>query len=221
MLFATLTTTGQVLGTPEYMSYEQALGERDVDARCDVWALGVVLYEMLAGRRPFEGQNTNAVLAAIRRGAPPALAEVARETPPALARVVERCLARERDARYRDGETLHAALAEAVARGEREAKRAAMRRRLLVAAGAALAAGLVLTAMQAMRGATTPATATTAATTAPAATATPHATAGGAMDAAAATAATVTASAAPPAPSAPPLPAKGPRPVTNVNSAGF
>jgi serine/threonine-protein kinase len=222
VLFATLTTTGQVLGTPEYMSHEQALGERDVDARCDVWALGVVLYEMLAGRRPFEGQNTNVVLAAIRRGAPPPLTEVARDTPAALARVVERCLTRERDARFRDGEALHAALAEAVARGEAEARRAGMRRKLLLAAGAALAVTLAVVAMRALRGRAEPAMVTTATTIAPRDTATATAEPARAPEAASATpTATLTASAAPPVPSARPLPAKGVRPVTQVNSAGF
>ena len=140
VLFATLTATGQVLGTPEYMSYEQAVGERDVDARADVWALGVVLYEMLSGRRPFEGQNPNAVLAAIRRGPAPSLAAVSRGTPAALVDVVTRCLGKERDSRYRDGEALSAALADAVVRGETEASRAARTRRLVLAGGVVVVA---------------------------------------------------------------------------------
>ncbi len=139
-LFAKLTATGQVLGTPQYMSYEQAMGERDVDARTDVWALGAVLYEMLAGRRPFEGDNVNAVLAAIRRGPPPEVSSMAKGTPEALARVIERCLARARDGRYRDGDVLSQALATAIRKAEEEAARAARARRLVVVGVAALLA---------------------------------------------------------------------------------
>jgi serine/threonine-protein kinase len=145
VLFATLTATGQVLGTPEYMSYEQALGERDVDARADVWALGVVLYEMLAGRRPFTGANVNAVLAAIRRGAPPSLGPGPSGTPEPLARVVARCLASSRDARYPDGDALAAAIALAVREAEERETRAARARlfrwALAVAAAVTVAAG--------------------------------------------------------------------------------
>jgi len=140
VVFATLTATGQVLGTPEYMSHEQALGERDVDARTDVWALGVVLHEMVAGRRPFVGANVNAVLAAIRRSPPPRLDDVARGTPDAIARVVERCLSRAREGRYRDGAELAEALLVAIARGDEEEVRASRRRWLAFAAAAALIA---------------------------------------------------------------------------------
>jgi serine/threonine protein kinase len=143
VLFATLTATGQVLGTPEYMSYEQAVGERDVDARTDVWALGVVLHEMLSGCRPFTGGNVNAVLAAIRKQPPAPLATVARGTPDALAGVVLRCLDPSRDGRYRDGEALGSALRAAVAQGDREETRVARRKLLAIAAGAALVAAAV------------------------------------------------------------------------------
>ncbi|WP_281315100.1 serine/threonine-protein kinase [Polyangium sp. y55x31] len=118
-LCATLTATGQVLGTPQYMSYEQALGDPDVDARSDVWALGVILYEMLARRRPFEAPNANAVLAAIRRKDAPALAEVARDVPAALAKLVDRCLLTDRAERFKDAgemaEALQTALCSAAA----------------------------------------------------------------------------------------------------------
>jgi eukaryotic-like serine/threonine-protein kinase len=143
VLFAKLTATGEVLGTPQYMSHEQALGERDVDARTDVWALGVVLHEMLTGRRPFDGDNVNAVLAAIRRGPPPTLAASTRPAPEALARVVERCLARSRDGRYRDGEVLSQALAAAIQRGAEEEARAGRSRRRVIAGGAVLLAAAV------------------------------------------------------------------------------
>jgi serine/threonine-protein kinase len=140
-IFATLTATGQVLGTPEYMSYEQALGERDVDARTDVWALGVVLHEMLTGRRPFTGDNVNAVLAAIRNAPRPRLVTAVRGTPEALARVVDRCLDRSRDARFRDGAALSEALVLALEQGEAEDARATRRRWLLVASAVGLLAG--------------------------------------------------------------------------------
>jgi eukaryotic-like serine/threonine-protein kinase len=116
VLSATLTATGQVLGTPEYMSYEQALGERDIDERADVWALGVILYEMLAGRRPFMAPNVNAVLAAIRRREEPKLAEVNKDVPGPLVEVVDRCLATERGDRYKDADELSEALLAALAR---------------------------------------------------------------------------------------------------------
>ncbi|WP_136970847.1 serine/threonine-protein kinase [Polyangium sorediatum] len=109
-LCATLTATGQVLGTPQYMSYEQALGDPDVDARSDVWALGVILYEMLARRRPFEAPNANAVLTAIRRKDAPALAEVASDVPAALAKIVDRCLRTDRAERFKDAGEMAEAL---------------------------------------------------------------------------------------------------------------
>jgi serine/threonine-protein kinase len=139
VLFATLTATGQVLGTPEYMSHEQALGERDVDARTDVWALGVVLHEMLTGRRPFEGANVNAVLAAIRRGLPEAHAP--RGVPAPLAEVVGRCLRKDRAERWQDGGELREALSAAVALADRQAAR---RRTALIAGGVVAVGAAVL-----------------------------------------------------------------------------
>ncbi len=105
-LCATLTATGQVLGTPQYMSYEQALGQTDLDARSDVWALGVILYEMLTGARPFEAPNTNAVLAAIRRKDVRHVRDVVPDVPVAVAQVIDVCLSPNRDDRFPDAETL-------------------------------------------------------------------------------------------------------------------
>lgn len=112
-LCATLTATGQVLGTPQYMSYEQAIGQTDIDARSDVWALGVILYELLTGARPFEAPNTNAVLAAIRRQNLRPIREVAPDVPAAVVRVVDCCLSTNRTDRYENAEVLAARLADA------------------------------------------------------------------------------------------------------------
>jgi len=74
---AKLTQIGVVLGSPEYMSPEQALGAEDVDQRTDVWSLSVVLYELLTGSIPFRRPNYNALMQAIIREAPKPIAEFA------------------------------------------------------------------------------------------------------------------------------------------------
>jgi serine/threonine-protein kinase len=61
----TISITGEIIGTPEYMSPEQAAGGGDLDARCDIYSLGVVGYEMLAGRVPFEEASVHDVLASV------------------------------------------------------------------------------------------------------------------------------------------------------------
>ncbi|MDI7266987.1 MAG: serine/threonine-protein kinase, partial [Myxococcota bacterium] len=65
-----LTRTGAVLGTPYYMAPEQAAGKKDMDHRADIYSVGVILYETLTGRRPFEGQTCNELFAAILMGPP-------------------------------------------------------------------------------------------------------------------------------------------------------
>ncbi|MGH7703170.1 MAG: protein kinase domain-containing protein [Gemmatimonadales bacterium] len=94
-----LTETGFSLGTPEYMSPEQAAGERSLDARSDVYALGCVLYEILAGQPPFQGPNAQAVLAQRLMEPAPKLRKL-RRVPTAVEAALNRALARDPDDRF-------------------------------------------------------------------------------------------------------------------------
>lgn len=95
----TLTPTGSSWGTPAYMSPEQIRGE-PVDGRTDVWSLGVVMYEMLAGRRPFGGEGVQEMLSSILIRVPELFASVRPEVPQALSEAVFKALAKDRDRRY-------------------------------------------------------------------------------------------------------------------------
>ncbi|MDA8016281.1 MAG: serine/threonine protein kinase [Thermoanaerobaculia bacterium] len=99
---ATMTATGQVFGTPGYMSPEQALGgkRRTADQRGDIYSLGVVLYELLSGRRPFEGESAAEVLAAMLDREPVPLRAHLPDLPIDLATIVATCLARDPQGRY-------------------------------------------------------------------------------------------------------------------------
>ncbi len=96
---AAITRTGSSVGTPAYMSPEQARGE-DVDHRTDLWSFGVVLYEMVAGRRPFRGDHDQAVLYGILNEAPKPLSEVRPEAPPELGRIIDGLLSKDAADRY-------------------------------------------------------------------------------------------------------------------------
>jgi hypothetical protein len=109
MLSAAETQAGQMVGTAAYMSPEQAKGE-PVDARSDVFALGVVLYEMLCGRRPFPGDTTLVTLSAILQTQPDPSRKVRAEIPAAIEQIVPRCLEKQPEARFSSAEDLHRAL---------------------------------------------------------------------------------------------------------------
>jgi serine/threonine-protein kinase len=94
------TDPGTVLGTAVYMSPEQARG-LEVDARTDIFSFGVLIYEIIAGRLPFEGSNTNEILASLLSDKEPSpLARYAREVPAELERIVSKALRKNRDERY-------------------------------------------------------------------------------------------------------------------------
>ena len=99
------TETGLILGTPAYMSPEQVRGER-VDARTDIFSLGAVLYEMLAGQRPFAGGSLVESGHAILHDEPPPLPDI----PPFLAQLIRRCLAKDPEARLQSASDLAFAL---------------------------------------------------------------------------------------------------------------
>jgi serine/threonine-protein kinase len=104
-----LTRTGALLGTPHYMAPEQLFGDRTIDARADVWAIGVMLYECLSGRRPLEGRSYGQLVKSATRGAITPIEEAVPGVEPRVAALLGRMLSLERDLRPPLGE-VHAAL---------------------------------------------------------------------------------------------------------------
>jgi non-specific serine/threonine protein kinase len=104
-----VTKAGTTVGTVSYMSPEQARGE-DTDSRSDIWSLGVVLYEALTGELPFKGEHEAAVIYGILNEEPKPVAALRSDLPPELARLVDKCLKKEREERYRTVDDLQADL---------------------------------------------------------------------------------------------------------------
>src|SRR5579859_2913215 len=100
-----MTSSGQVLGTPNYMSPEQVKGQ-ELDGRADLFSFGVVLYEMATGERPFAGQNVTTIIYKIVHEHPIPPSELEASIHPGLSAVITRCLAKNRDERYQSGAAL-------------------------------------------------------------------------------------------------------------------
>jgi serine/threonine-protein kinase len=139
-----LTETGLALGTPQYMSPEQATGSRVVDARCDVYALGCVLYEMLAGEPPFGGPTAQAILARHALDPVPRLRTIRPTISPLLETVATRALAKVAADRYPSAQEFKRALVQAAEAPPPapERPRRGRRRRVLIPAVALLTLAL-------------------------------------------------------------------------------
>jgi serine/threonine protein kinase/Tol biopolymer transport system component len=161
------TESGMLMGTVTYMSPEQARGEK-VDHRTDIFSLGVILYEMLAGRTPFEGETTSDVLAAVLTSEPVLLGEVVPAAPAPLCRIVRRCVEKKPEKRFQSAADLAFALEEvgsltgtaAVSHAEASAPALTLARRLsqgrltwiLAAVGAGLSVAAIILALFDWRG---------------------------------------------------------------------
>ena len=100
-----LTDAGTILGTVQYMAPEQLEG-KEVDVRSDLFALGVILFEMVTGRKAFEGQSQASLISAIMRTEPPPVSTLQSLSPPALDRIVKKCLAKDPEDRWQSAHDL-------------------------------------------------------------------------------------------------------------------
>ncbi len=105
-----MTSTGMAIGTPAYMSPEQLAGDPAADHRIDIYAVGLLAYELLAGKSPFSGKNPRDVLAAVLTREPTAISEVRPNVPARLSELIMSCLAKDPDARPAHASALVAAL---------------------------------------------------------------------------------------------------------------
>jgi CHASE2 domain-containing sensor protein/tRNA A-37 threonylcarbamoyl transferase component Bud32 len=112
---SSLTRTGSVMGTPAYMSPEQVNGQK-VDGRSDIFSLGVILYELLTGRKPFKGDTMPALMFAIMKEDPPAPSTLEANTHPAWDAILKKALAKKREDRYATVKEFATAVKDAPAR---------------------------------------------------------------------------------------------------------
>jgi len=105
-----LTRTGMVMGTPEYLSPEQASGDRKMDGRVDTYAVGIVMYQALVGERPFKGKDSRSLLLSIVKGDHRRLGDMRPDLPSPLVRIVQKAMARSKGDRFPTAEAFAQAL---------------------------------------------------------------------------------------------------------------
>ena len=125
-----LTTEGMIIGTPQYMSPEQAGGDQ-VDGRSDIYSLGIVLYQMLAGEPPFDGDSAASILAKQLTATPPPIRRLRGDVSEALAAVIDRMLAKEPAQRFQTAVDVSRALVDALPTAARDRVKVPLRRRVL------------------------------------------------------------------------------------------
>ena len=116
-----LTRSGQIIGTPLYMPLEQFMGDKDIDARADIYALGVVLYEALTGQPPFRAESLAGLIVKLTSTSAPPPQQICPDVPEALGAVIMKALARDRAERFANVEAMLAALAPFGAASTRDA----------------------------------------------------------------------------------------------------
>ena len=143
-----VTSTGLTVGTPTYMSPEQAAADRNIDGRSDIYSLGCVLYEMLAGEAPFSGPTARIIIARHVQDPPPSLAVVRPDLPEGVQPLVEKMLSKPPAARFADADALAKALDDpaAVMRAELAKRKGRMTRTRMVTIVSASVALLALVA---------------------------------------------------------------------------
>ncbi|MDC3953904.1 serine/threonine-protein kinase [Polyangium jinanense] len=98
----TRTSTGAIVGSPLYMSPEQINAARDIDGRSDIWALGIILFQLVTGECPFGGSNVLQILSQLANKKPPVPSSLRKDLPPSLDAIILRCLEKDRERRYPD-----------------------------------------------------------------------------------------------------------------------
>jgi serine/threonine-protein kinase len=107
----TITKTSTLMGSPSYMSPEQIQSARRVDARTDIWSMGIILYELLTGKLPFEGESVPEICLRVIKRTPPPIRRIRSDVPPALEAAILKCLEKDRSKRFASVADLCAALA--------------------------------------------------------------------------------------------------------------
>lgn len=142
-----LTSQGLLLGTPAYMSPEQASGEREIDARSDVFSLGATLYEMLSGASPFSAPTLGATLARVLTASAPSVRQVRADVPASVDDLLQTALSKDRDARFQTAGVMATQLHKMSATLTTDRGRRLTKRSVLIAAVAALIVALGVAGM--------------------------------------------------------------------------